>query len=58
MYNYVNSNPEDAFSKAMTTRFGSTNNWKQQDVENALNVAGIYRGSDRRDIANSFNNYY
>ena len=58
MYNYVNSNPEDAFSKAMTTRFGNTNNWNQQDIENALNVAGTYRGSDRRDIANSFNNYY
>ena len=58
MQNYVNSNPEDSFSKAMTTRFGSTNNWNQQDVENALDVAGTYRGSDRRDIAKSFNNYY
>lgn len=58
MYNYVNSNPEDSFSKAMTTRFGNTDTWKQQDVENALDVAGTYRGSDRRDIANSFNNYY
>lgn len=58
MYNYVNSNPEDSFSKAMTTRFGNTNTWKQQDVENALNVAGTYRGSDRKDIANFFNNYY
>lgn len=58
MQNYVNSNPEDSFSKAMTTRFGNTNTWNQQDVENALDVAGIYRGSDRRDIANSFNNYY
>lgn len=42
----------------MTTRFGRTNTWNQQDVENALDVAGTYRGSDRRDIANSFNNYY
>lgn len=58
MQNYVNSNPEDSFSKAMTTRFGNTNTWNQQDVENALDVAGTYRGSDRRDIANSFNNYY
>lgn len=58
MQNYVNSNPEDSFSKAMTTRFGRTNTWNQQDVENALDVAGTYRGSDRRDIANSFNNYY
>lgn len=58
MYNYVNSNPEDSFSKAMITRFGRTNTWNQQDVENALDVAGTYRGSDRRDIANSFNNYY
>lgn len=58
MQNYVNSNPEDSFSKAMTTRFGRTNTWNQQDVENALDVAGTYRGSDRRDIAKSFNNYY
>lgn len=58
MQNYVNSNPEDSFSKAMTTRFGNTNTWNQQDVENALDVAGAYRGSDRKDIANSFNNYY
>ena len=58
MQNYVNSNPEDSFSKAMITRFGNTNTWNQQDVENALDVAGTYRGSDRRDIANSFNNYY
>lgn len=58
MQNYVNSNPEDSFSKAMTTRFGNTDTWNQQDVENALDVAGTYRGSDRRDIANSFNNYY
>lgn len=58
MQNYVNSNPEDSFSKAMTTRFGNTNTWNQQDVENALDVAGTYRGSDRRDIAKSFNNYY
>ena len=58
MQNYVNSNPEDSFSKAMTTRFGSTKTWNQQDIENALNVAGTYRGSDRRDIAKSFNNYY
>lgn len=58
MQNYVNSNPEDSFSKAMITRFGNTNTWNQQDIENALDVAGTYRGSDRRDIANSFNNYY
>lgn len=58
MQNYVNSNPEDSFSKAMITRFGNTNTWNQQDVENALDVAGTYRGSDRRDIAKSFNNYY
>lgn len=58
MQNYVNSNPEDSFSKAMTTRFGNTNNWNQQDIENALDIAGTYRGSDRRDIAKSFNNYY
>ena len=58
MQNYVNSNPEDSFSKAMTTRFGNTNTWNQQDVENALDVAGTYRGSDRRNIAKSFNNYY
>ena len=58
MQNYINSNPEDSFSKAMTTRFGNTDTWKQQDVENALDVAGTYRGSDRRDIAKSFNNYY
>lgn len=58
MQNYVNSNPEDSFSKAMTARFGNTDTWKQQDVENALDVAGTYRGSDRRDIATSFNNYY
>ena len=58
MQNYVNSNPKDSFSKAMTVRFGNTNNWKQQDIENALDIAGTYRGSDRRDIANSFNNYY
>ena len=58
MQNYVNSNPEDSFSKAMITRFGRTNTWNQQDIENALDVAGTYRGSDRRDIANSFNNYY
>ena len=58
MQNYVNSNPEDSFSKAMITRFGNTNNWNQQDIENALDVAGTYRGSDRRDIATSFNNYY
>ena len=58
MQNYVNNNPEDSFSKAMTTRFGNTNTWNQQDVENALDVAGTYRGSDRRDIANSFNTYY
>lgn len=58
MQNYVNSNPEDSFSKAMTARFGNTDTWNQQDVENALDVAGTYRGSDRRDIAKSFNNYY
>ena len=58
MQNYINSNPEDSFSKAMTTRFGNTDTWNQQDVENALDVAGTYRGSDRRDIAKSFNNYY
>lgn len=58
MQNYINSNPEDSFSKAMITRFGNTNTWNQQDIENALDVAGTYRGSDRRDIANSFNNYY
>lgn len=58
MQNYVNNNPEDSFSKAMIARFGNTDTWKQQDVENALDVAGTYRGSDRRDIANSFNNYY
>ena len=58
MQNYVNSNPEDSFSKAMTARFGNTDTWNQQDVENALDIAGTYRGSDRRDIANSFNNYY
>ena len=58
MQNYINSNPEDSFSKAMTTRFGNTDTWKQQDIENALDVAGTYRGSDRRDIAKSFNNYY
>lgn len=58
MQNYVNSNPEDSFSKAMTTRFGRTNTWNQQDIENALDIAGTYRGSDRRDIAKSFNNYY
>ena len=58
MQNYINSNPEDSFSKAMITRFGNTDTWNQQDVENALDVAGTYRGSDRRDIANSFNNYY
>lgn len=58
MQNYVNSNPEDSFSKAMTARFGNTNTWNQQDVENALDIAGTYRGSDRRDIAKSFNNYY
>lgn len=58
MQNYVNSNPEDSFSKAMTTRFGNTNTWNQQDIEKALDVAGTYRGSDRRDIAKSFTNYY
>ena len=58
MQNYINSNPEDSFSKAMTTRFGNTDTWNQQDIENALDVAGTYRGSDRRDIAKSFNNYY
>ena len=58
MQNYVNNNPEDSFSKAMTTRFGNTDTWNQQDIEKALDVAGTYRGSDRRDIANSFNNYY
>lgn len=34
-------------------RFGNHNIFK-----NGKDVAGTYRGSDRRDIANSFNNYY
>ena len=41
MQNYINSNPEDSFSKAMTTRFGNTDTWNQQDIENALEEIGI-----------------
>lgn len=56
LVNFVNSNANNQFAKDLVQRFGNTNSWNQNEVENALNIKGTYRrgrGGDYSDIMRS-----
>lgn len=56
LQNFVRSNTDHQFAKDLTQRFGNVDNWKQEDVENALGVRGTYRrgiNGDYSDIMRS-----